>query len=262
MVNTREALSARMADGTTVVINRLLGKGDSNVKLAKSEKSGKGIMTLGLSLAPAMSSGFQVCGSASDGCIKACIYTSGFGGFFPSIPAARIAKTRAFFQNRQAFVAMLIREIGNGLKRAKAKRKRLAVRLNVFSDLPWEKLVPELFALFPTVQFYDYTKHTLRAIAHAKGQLPSNYHLTYSRSEVNEADAIAVLTIGGSVAVVFDKKQLPTTWQGFEVINGDETDLRFLDKRGVVVGLYAKGKGKKDDTGFVVKTDRVPLTVV
>ena len=41
------------------------------------------------------------------------------------------------------------------------------------------------------------------------------------------------------------------TWKGFEVVNGDETDLRFLDKKGVVVGLIEKGRAKKDETGFV-----------
>ena len=83
-------------------------------------------------------------------------------------------------------------------------------------------------------------------------KFPSNYHLTFSRSENNDKKCEMVLLMGGNVAVVF-RNQLPKTWKGFEVVNGDETDLRFLDKKGVVVGLIEKGMAKKDATGFVVE---------
>ena len=82
------------------------------------------------------------------------------------------------------------------------------------------------------------------------GELPSNYHLTFSRSEHNWSFVSMVLKMGGNVAVVF-RNQLPKTWKGYEVVNGDENDLRFLDKQGVVVGLIEKGLAKKDETGFV-----------
>ena len=84
------------------------------------------------------------------------------------------------------------------------------------------------------------------------GKLPSNYSLTFSRSETNETQCLEVLKRGGNVAVVFRSKALPTHWNGFKVINGDENDLRFLDPKGVVVGLTAKGKAKTDTSGFVV----------
>jgi hypothetical protein len=98
---------------------------------------------------------------------------------------------------------------------------------------------------FKNVQFYDYTKIPGRE------KLPKNYHLTFSRSEVNENDCLNELQKGRNVAVVFDV--LPTTWNGYPVICGDNDDLRFLDPKNVVVGLTAKGKAKKDDSGFVVK---------
>jgi len=44
---------------------------------------------------------------------------------------------------------------------------------------------------------------------------------------------------------------MPETYNGLPVFNGDESDLRFLDPQGVIVGLYAKGKAKKDTSGFV-----------
>jgi hypothetical protein len=111
-----------------------------------------------------------------------------------------------------------------------------------------------LFQHFPETQFYDYTK-SFQRMAKFLGkhnEFPSNYHLTFSRSENNDAKCQMVLAMGGNVAVVF-RNQLPKTWKGFEVVNGDDTDLRFLDKHGVVVGLIEKGKAKKDESGFVLE---------
>jgi hypothetical protein len=137
----------------------------------------------------------------------------------------------------------------------------LAVRLNVLSDIPWEKIFPQLFAEFQDVQFYDYTKNPKRATAFSLSRelmdytfFPNNYHLTFSRSESNgkEFSDIVSGTVC-NVAVVFGSKVLPDSYAGRKVVNGDETDLRFLDDSKVIVGLYAKGKARKDDSGFVVK---------
>jgi hypothetical protein len=255
-------IPVEMADGTTFWIRRLFTLGKKNFKLAKSDKSGLGYMTIGLSLAPATTSGYQVCPKASAGCKAACIFTSGHAQIFKLINQSRVARTRAWFQNRKAFKAMLVRDIRRAKRKADKLGQKLAVRLNVFSDLPWEHLMPELFTMFPDVQFYDYTKIANRAMKHAAGWFPANYHLTFSRSETNDTQCQQVLAMGGNVTVVFDTKDIPATWNGHEVVNGDKTDLRFLDKQGVVVGLYAKGQGKKDTSGFVVATSRIPLTTI
>ena len=129
-------------------------------------------------------------------------------------------------------------------------------RLNLTSDIAWESVFfnedepNTIFDKFPETKFYDYTKSFQRMKAFINGELPSNYHLTFSCSETNEKIAKLVLEMGGNVAVVF-RNQLPKTWNGVEVVNGDESDLRFLDKQGVVVGLIEKGLAKKDETGFV-----------
>ena len=122
--------------------------------------------------------------------------------------------------------------------------------MNLTSDLPWENLVVKYF---PFAQFYDYTKHLKRFFRFLDGKLPNNYHLTYSRSE-ETPDALvkSLCASGGNVAVVF-RERLPETWLGFEVLNGDENDLRFKDKKGCIVGLIEKGLAKKDQTGFVVE---------
>jgi hypothetical protein len=124
------------------------------------------------------------------------------------------------------------------------------VRLNGTSDLGWEGIARELMQKYPDVQFYDYTKVLGRMLRFLEGKFPSNYHLTFSKSESNDADVLQVLQNGGNVAVVF--KNMPVQYNGYNVVDGDASDLRFLDSTNVIVGLKAKGKARKDTSGFVV----------
>jgi len=153
------------------------------------------------------------------------------------------------------FMAQLFKEIASAVKSAQKKNLIPCFRLNLTSDLPWEKITLDgktVFDLFPQVTFYDYTKSAQRMTAFLTGEFPSNYHLTFSRSESNEKLVDAVLGSGGNVAVVF-RGSLPATWKGKHVVSGDESDLRFLDPQNVIVGLVEKGKAKKDSSGFVVE---------
>ena len=167
---------------------------------------------------------------------------------------SRIKKTKLFFEDTLAFLAKLEKEIASTIKSAKKKAMTAVFRPNLTSDLTWENIEDAngqtLMQKFPETQFYDYTKSFQRMAKFLNGGFPSNYHLTFSRSEHNETLCDMVLQMGGNVAVVF-RDQLPKTWKGFEVVNGDENDLRFLDKSGVIVGLIEKGLAKKDKTGFV-----------
>lgn len=190
--------------------------------------------------------GKNVCGHASNGCASACLNTAGRGAF-SNVSNARIKKTDYFFENKQEFLSTLSNEL------RKANNKPSAVRLNGTSDLDFisllrVKLGVDVFTEMPNLKFYDYTKNFKRAMKY----LGTEYHLTFSRSETNDAECLEYLRAGGQVAVVFDK--LPDTWHGFKVIDGDDDDLRYLDMGGVVIGLVAKGKAKKDTSGFVVKT--------
>lgn len=229
---------------------------DTNAKTVKGQK--KGYLTAILYLAPAFESqAINVCAHASAGCKAACLYSAGRGRM-PSVYEARIQKTLEFAANPRAFVEQLAKDVKKAITKAKNKKMIPCVRLNGTSDLPWENMGGEekesLMARFPNVQFYDYTKNAKRAIAFALGKMPKNYHLTFSKSECNGSDCIKVLKAGGNVAVVFSGK-LPSSYLGFPVVDGDESDLRFLDGQGVVVGLKAKGDAKKDESGFVVKGD-------
>jgi hypothetical protein len=219
----------------------------SNAKLEKGEKSGW--LTLGLSLAPHTLSGVNFCPHASAGCAAACLYTAGHGQF-DQVKNARLARSRRFLQDRPAFLEQLKNEIRKGEKTAARKGMRLAIRLNVMSDLPWHNLID--MGEFPNVQFYDYTPNPKRALEFAAGKLPANYHLTFSRKEDNQEACGLVAAAGVNLAVVFDK--LPKTYLGRPVVDGDLSDLRFLDPAGVIVGLKAKGDGKKDTSGFVIRS--------
>jgi hypothetical protein len=224
----------------------------ANAKIRKGEKIG--FKTFGIHLAPASLSGFNVCKDASAGCAASCLNTAGMGAF-SNVQLARIEKTRLFFKNKVAFLAQLIKEIAAAIKSAEKQGLTAVFRLNLTSDLPWEKIKlndKTVFQLFPQVTFYDYTKSPERMTAFLAGEMPKNYHLTFSKSETNGAIAESILKSGGNVAMVF-RKSLPSKWLGAEVINGDETDLRFLDGAGKIIGLVEKGKAKKDESGFVIE---------
>lgn len=224
----------------------------ANAKIRKGEKIG--FKTFGIHLAPASLSGFNVCKDASAGCAASCLNTAGMGAF-SNVQNARIEKTRLFFKDKAVFMAQLIKEIAAAIKSAEKQGLTAVFRLNLTSDLPWEKIKlndKTVFQLFPQVTFYDYTKSSERMTAFLAGEMPKNYHLTFSKSETNGAIAESILKSGGNVAMVF-RKSLPSKWLGAEVINGDETDLRFLDGAGKIIGLVEKGKAKKDESGFVIE---------
>ena len=226
--------------------------GISNTKTLKGEALG--YRTYIMHLAPSTLSGYQVCPMASLGCSTACLNLSGMGRF-SNVQAARVAKTRHFFEDRAAFMQQLVREVRAAVKSSQKVGLTPVFRLNGTSDIRWEMIpvlgdaLPTAYAnimmMFPQVQFYDYTKIPNRR------NVPANYHLTFSRSETNHQD---VILSQYNVAVVFDV--LPATYLGRTVIDGTETDLRFLDPQNVVVGLKANGKAKQDMSGFTVITMR------
>jgi hypothetical protein len=159
------------------------------------------------------------------------------------IQKARIRKTVQYFEQRDQFLADLEADIRKAIRFAERKGLTPVFRLNGTSDLSVEKW--GIIEKFPTVQFYDYTKVLGRKVAH----LP-NYHLTFSKADGNDSDVAEALMQGMSVVAVYDK--IPEGVQ-----SADETDLRFLDPKGIMLGLKAKGKAKKDYTGFVIRLTEV-----
>ena len=238
---------------------KLLSTGNPKVLKGMAQ----GYNTYILHLAPASLSGHNTCPKATEGCKAACLNTAGRGGMFKKgettnvIQKARIRKTQLFFDNRDEFFAQLVADILLALKQSAKLGLTPVFRLNGTSDLSFEKypvkmdniVYTNIFEAFPQLQFYDYTKILGRKVL----GIP-NYHLTFSAADGNDADVLAAIQQGYNVATVFGIKKtepMPETYNGRTVFNGDESDLRFLDPKGVVVGLYAKGKAKKDTTGFV-----------
>jgi hypothetical protein len=232
--------------------NYLLG-GD-NPKTVKGEKLG--YATAVLYLAPGNLSGFEVCPRRSPGCTDACLHTAGNPVYFRGKERARIARTRFAFEEFDLFRALLVGELCAYILKAKQVDLIPVVRLNGTSDLLWEKLFPSLFSRFPLTQFYDYTKIGSRM---ATGSRPTNYDLTFSRSETNHAECHQVLASGGRVAIVIGNagisahpRPFAASFEGYPTIDADKHDLRFLEPPSSWAVLRAKGRARKDASGFVV----------
>jgi hypothetical protein len=227
----------------------------SDAKTIKGETLG--FLTGILYLAPATTTKWNTCSMAKTAkCDVACLFTAGRGAF-SSVQLARINKTEWFFTERNTFMQQLVVDIAKLIKKANKKGLQPLVRLNGTSDIRWESVAftgvdgieyVNIFAAFPDVTFYDYTKDANRK------DLPSNYDVTFSYSGVEGFQPYVekALLNNMRMAVVFRKeKDIPMTFMGIPVVSGDNSDVRHLDDK-VIVGLYAKGKAKLDTTGFVV----------
>ena len=228
----------------------------SDAKTIKGQAHG--YLTGILYLSPANLSGVQLCPLASlAGCEIACLNSAGRGAF-NNVQLARLNKTKLFNHDRAVFMQHLIFSIQKVVNKATKLGLSPVIRLNGTSDIQFEKIplthngveYKNIFEVFPGVQFYDYTKIPTRS------NIPSNYDLTFSISGVESFKPIIAKALKNNnlmrYAVVFSHRdRIPTTWGNMPVIDGDNSDLRFLDRANNVVALYAKGKAKKDTSGFV-----------
>jgi hypothetical protein len=228
----------KLSKTTIAPIRKLLVDGDGNSKMRKNGKD-HFIKSYGLNLAPHNFSGvMNTCENATPQCIAACLDDSGMRSVFESIHVGKVAKTILLAKHQSWFIDQLKRELATLVKN---QIDDIAIRLNIFSDIAWEEF--EFMQDYPSIQFYDYTKNSKRI-----GDLLPNYFTTFSRSGSNERKCLYHLSKGKNVAVVFANAtgkgmrtiELPTTYKGFQVVDGDKTDLRYLDPKGVVVGLRLK----------------------
>jgi len=222
---------------------------NSNPKIDKSNKVSKEYWSCIMHLRPVST---KICPYQDiAGCKTGCLNTAGLGGVYPSIQKARQKKTDLFLDDQAEFMRVLVKDIHTFVRACNRKDKRPAIRLNGTSDIQWEYIeidgYANIFEMFPDIQFYDYTKIPTRKVEH----IP-NYHLTWSYSEANDKYASWIDRVKDNIAVVFRTKDLPETFKGRGVINGDLHDMRFLDEPNSVVGLKAKGQAKKDASGFVI----------
>jgi hypothetical protein len=241
-----------------------LGRIDLSSKIEKNSKVFK-IKTYSIYLSPAKTSGYEVCPFSTVECRMGCLATSGraISDIISGrnvIKNSRIKKTRLFFEENDFFMEWLIAEITAANKLAKKQGYDFAVRLNATSDIDWQNTFykgKNIFQIFPEIHFYDYTKNINKF-----KNIPLNYHLTYSYTGRNWHNCLKVLNQGGNVAIVFAaeySQPLPTTYNGFKVINGDVSDYRPFDPKGCIVGLHWKKIANKTynkhvkESLFVVK---------
>ena len=235
---------------------------NADAKTIKGNK--KGFMTAIQYLSPYKSSGVNLCPNAKNAnCHEACLVSS---GRMVMAVDARLRRTKLYLTNQAEYFNQLTKEITAFIKRAERKGLTPLVRLNGTSDIRFENIgfysegvyYRNIMERFEDVQFYDYTKIPNREKSiNGVQNFPTNYDLTFSYSGAKGFEKFndRALKEGKRVAVVFDKvENIPLTFLGRKVVSGDETDIRHLDPVNTIVALYAKGKARKDESGFVVKT--------
>lgn len=222
-------------------------------------------------LLPEAESGFANLCFWAKNCRALCLNTSGRGAF-TSVQKARRRKTfRLCKYGVENFLLNVVLDIRKIAKKAERQGFKVAIRLDGTSDLglvnqPIETLGGKTVAqIFPSVSFYEYSKSFQRVDAFLRGQFPENVHFTFSFDGETNRNSAAVLNLkGANIAVCFDGS-FPATWNGSTVIDGDTSDLRFLDPKvsgstvsgpsylraGYIVALKAKGKAKTLRNGFV-----------
>lgn len=240
-----------------------IGSINSSAKLIKNKKVSNNY-TYVIYLAPANTSGYNVCAHSTPECRLGCLATSGrvimeIAAGTNTIQNARIKKTQLLFENQEYFMQWVVVEMAAKQLKAEKDGYEFSARLNGTSDIAWEDIRIDgrnIFETFPEVQFYDYTKNPARILK----EIAPNYQLTLSYTGKNTEICTQVLAKGKNVAVIFDTKKgqpLPETWNGFPVIDGDLTDYRPGDGAGVVVGLRFKRISNKADTEVVLASDFV-----
>lgn len=236
-----------------------LGTTNISAKIIKNFKVNN-VLTYCMYFAPAEESGYNVCSHSTPECRIGCLATSGRAKMdilagVNAIRNARIRKTKLFYQEPDFFFDWLIADLKSHQNKANKKGIGFGVRLNGTSDLDWALIKHKgktIFEYFPEISFYDYTKNF-----HKFQNKPSNYHLTYSYTGRNWSLCEKVLKQGDNVAMVFNvnkKDKLPATFKGYEVIDGDLTDLRTSDPKGVIVGLRFKHIADKEAENEVLKS--------
>ena len=236
---------------TKKAAQKLLSAGTTNAKTVKNS-----IKSFILYLTPGTVNGFNMCPHASAGCLGSCLHTAGFAGVYKSVNAARLRKTEYFLTDRKAFLLQLSYEIMKQYVKAKKENIKIAIRLNGTSDVDFIYLLNKhaglnIETLADHIYFYDYSKVLQRAIRYKDHK---NYTVTFSRSETNHKETDQAISLGINVAAVFSS-DLPHTYKGAKVIDGDKSDILMIYNKGIILGLKAKGKARKDTSGFVINTD-------
>lgn len=228
----------------------------------------------------------SLCPFASPGCLDGCLVTSG-NGRYESVQNGRLRKTLVYLLDPAEFMLRAAKDAAKIAAKALELGLSLAFRFDGTSDevtafildnyQTWRDLVAvelaklakrlkvaleTLLSLFDAAQYYSYTKRPRASWRRRLMEHFGRLHITYSFHEGPKATdhAREYLAHGHGVAVVMDKATKSRAlalgaWLNAPVIDGDEHDARHLGPNaGHVVALLAKGKARKDTTGFVVRS--------
>lgn len=228
----------------------LLSKGNTNAKTSKNT-----FETYILYLAPHTqnSKKINICPKASKGCAASCLFSAGRGAF-SNVINSRVNKTEYFLHDKRTFLHQLAKELINIDKKASKQVNQTLIRLNGTSDLDFLYMLKKYtgfdYKKYNNLHFYDYTKILGKVKKYSNDK---NYTLTFSRAEDNEQDIFKAIEYGANVSAVFSGA-LPKNYKGIPVVDGDLTDNEMLQFKQVILGLKAKGKAKKDTSGFVINS--------
>jgi len=228
----------------------------SNLKLEKND-----IPTWGLSLMPEKrnSQGINLCEFSTKACRNSCIVDSG-NARFEKVNEARLRKTDFFLSEKEQFLKQLWAE----LNYLNTVYKQVLIRLNMYSDIDWNQEFSSFgydLTKLESLIFYGYTKSP--KILDSSASL-NNFDLVFSFSGYNWALCSHYLDAKiCNISIVFKLKKgekMPTTYKGYEVINGDESDqrLKSIEGTGKIIALsykspVARGKDSYKPSKFVIE---------
>lgn len=232
----------------------------ANSKLKKLPGRARKYRAIGCAMAPFRfaSAAHNLCTWATDGCVEACNGLFAGMNVAPSTRFALIGRARLYLEFRELFKKKLYEEIRAFVKLCARRGRIPAIRLNVSSDIVWEKIFPELFRDFPMAAWYDYSK----GLPRHRRDLPANYSVVHSWSEKTTfKDIEDIFAAGRNVIMAFDSAYSPQSHRygalpesvvfrcketGREIVSevydADRQDIRIpqLDGRRRVGGLHGK----------------------
>jgi hypothetical protein len=241
---------------------------------SKLKKAAGRYRAIGLAMAPwKFAGGGNLCAMASAGCVAACNGLWSGMNVTTSTRFALIGRARLYLEFRALFLEKLMGELARFEKLCIRTGRIPACRLNVSTDVPWEKTAPQIFTARRRIRFYDYTAYS----PESRNNLPPNYQLCHSWKEhTTFAYVESVIAAGRNIVVPFDSAYAPArglfgalprsvvfvdraTGRQLTIgtVNGDRHDIRRreTDGAGKCVALHGKsGRGKVSaavDSGFM-----------
>ena len=179
---------------------------------------------------------YTFCPRSTTGCTFGCTASKSANAILERSQLARLARTVVTLERPDVALTLTAAALDKLVAAHGTDDSRW--RVNIADDIRWEIVAPALLDNAPKA--YAYTKW-----APADRPAIAGLSVVYSASERwTREDIVETCAASERVAVVFNcrKGNLPTTWGGVPVVDGDKTDDLFAHPAGVIVGLAVKGR--------------------